>query len=311
MPCEPQAAPGAIVRLLLLAALAAAVSLGATLFAEPAAAPAAEPAAAAPAPGSYKPVWYDPDGNPLPFTTDEEVLEFLRRARPGRMRTITKGITLPEKVMLERDGLRMHAVLRDVRIERLQMPLADGSLELNFRDDHIFEAAAYELSRMLDLNTVPPTIVRSIHGRRGTLQAWIENAMSDKERRERDISVPDVEHNNRQFARMQIFDLLVYNTDRNQGNILYGPDWRLWMIDHTRAFRIRRELRNPHLIHHCDRDLYRRLHALDPDEVRKRLRPYLRRTEVEALLVRRDLVIELIDGLIAERGAERVLYDMD
>jgi hypothetical protein len=38
---------------------------------------------------------------------------------------------------------------------------------------------------------------------------------------------------------MRVFDQLIYNTDRNTGNVLYDTGWRLWGIDHTRAFRVR------------------------------------------------------------------------
>jgi hypothetical protein len=33
---------------------------------------------------------------------------------------------------------------------------------------------------------------------------------------------------------MRAFDQLIYNTDRNLGNLLIDGDWRIWMIDHTR-----------------------------------------------------------------------------
>ena len=43
---------------------------------------------------------------------------------------------------------------------------------------------------------------------------------------------------NEQHGRMRMFAELVYDTDRNHGNILYDTDWKLWMIDFSRAFRI-------------------------------------------------------------------------
>lgn len=284
--------------------------------------PGQPPPAAESAPGSgvaqesrryppYTPTWYDPEGRALPFQTDEQVIEFLDKARPGRMRGVPEGITAPEKVLLELDGIRMHAIFRHFRQERTVMPLADGSTEINFRDDYIFEPAAYVLSRMLGLNTVPPTTVRRIYGRRGSLQAWVERAMTEKSRRAQDISPPDQEYYNRQYVRMQVFDSLIYNTDRNLGNILLGPDWRLWMIDHTRAFRRHRELFKPELIRQCERRFYEALKALDEAEARQRLRPYLGRGEMDSLLARRKLLIAHIEAQVAERGADRVFYPLD
>ena len=54
------------------------------------------------------------------------------------------------------------------------------------------------------------------------------------------IQPPNDQQWQKQVQMMNVFDALIYNTDRNRGNILITPDWRLWMIDHTRAFR-----RNP------------------------------------------------------------------
>ena len=40
-----------------------------------------------------------------------------------------------------------------------------------------------------------------------------------------------------QWQVIHFFDNLIYNEDRNQGNVLIASIWKLWMIDHTRAFR--------------------------------------------------------------------------
>ena len=39
---------------------------------------------------------------------------------------------------------------------------------------------------------------------------------------------------------VRLFDQLIYNIDRNIGNLMITNDWRIWAIDHTRAFRIAR-----------------------------------------------------------------------
>ena len=48
---------------------------------------------------------------------------------------------------------------------------------------------------------------------------------------------PDAEAWNQQMHRMRVFTALVADTDRNLGNVLISADWKLWMIDFTRAFR--------------------------------------------------------------------------
>ena len=39
-----------------------------------------------------------------------------------------------------------------------------------------------------------------------------------------------------QLQVVRVFDELIQNRDRNQGNILWTSDWKMWLIDHTRAF---------------------------------------------------------------------------
>ena len=36
---------------------------------------------------------------------------------------------------------------------------------------------------------------------------------------------------------VSVFDQLIYNVDRNMGNLLICKNWRVWAIDHTRSFR--------------------------------------------------------------------------
>ena len=100
-------------------------------------------------------VWLDPDGQPLPSTTFQEVEEFLRTARVESAKPVGTGINNPLKVLLEHDGLRMYAIFRDVHIERDQMPLSNGRTSFYFRDVALFEVAAYELSKLLGLHNVP------------------------------------------------------------------------------------------------------------------------------------------------------------
>ena len=65
------------------------------------------------------------------------------------------------------------------------------------------------------------------------MDLWIENvAMDEVERLKRKAEDPDKDRWSRQYVIMQVFDQLIANTDRNQTNILYDRDWKLWMIDH-------------------------------------------------------------------------------
>ena len=107
---------------------------------------------------------------------------------------------------------------------------------------------------------------------------------------------------------MNVFDALVYNTDRSRGNMLITPDWKLWMIDHTRAFRQNPDLQDAAALHQCERGMYEKLKTLDESVVRARLKDYLTSWEMAALLKRRKLILEHLDKLIAEQGEDKVLY---
>ncbi len=256
-------------------------------------------------------VWLDPEGKPLPFTSDEEVMEFLRTARLIRFRTIPQGVTHPRRALLEKDGVQMHAIFHDVNQYNPVQKLANGTVVLNFRDSYIFEPAAYELSRLLGLDNVPPTILRKFQFKRGSLRVWVENTMTERSRIRDNLKAPDKVLWSKQIWNMRVFDNLIYNTDRNQGNILIDRNWKVWLIDHGRAFQRGKELRNPELIVQCGRKLWEKLKSLDEQVVRERLKKFLRSYEIKALLRRRDKLVEHIQKLIQERGESKVLFTFD
>jgi hypothetical protein len=280
---------------------------------------ASAPTSATVAPSAEKPPagaalrrrWTGPDGQILPFNTDEALLEFLRTARVEKMSSIPQGITHPRKVLLEKDGIQMHAVFRDIDEEKASAQLAMGSMEFFFRDCFIFEPAAYELSRVLGLNNVPPAILRTIEGKKGSLQAWVENALTETSRTKKKIQPPDEQQRAKQIHNMWTFDALVFNTDRNSGNILYDKDWKLWLIDHTRAFRRFPDLQRPIQASRCDRKLWERLQNVDDATIGERLKPYLSSWEIKGLLERRRKLVAHLRKLIAERGEAKVLFDYE
>ena len=258
--------------------------------------------------------WLDPDGKPLPFQSYVEVEEFLRTAEIVSRERVDEGLNRFQRVLLEKDGIRMHAIFRDVHVERSQMPLSDGKISFFFRDDAIFECAAYELAKLLGLDTVPPVVERKIQRTEGTLQAWVENATTQKALRE-ETDIPPSGGINRwrwimQRQNIYIFDNLIYNEDRNIGNILIEPDWKLWMIDHTRAFRRWKELMNPEQVQFAERSLWEKLQALDETEVRAKLKAFLKPPELNGLIERKGLLVDHIQKLIDDRGEKAVLFTM-
>ena len=107
---------------------------------------------------------------------------------------------------------------------------------------------------------------------------------------------------------MRVFAQLVYDTDRNLGNVLITEDWKLWMIDFTRAFRVFDDLENPKNLVRCDRQLLEKLKLLDAAVVEQKTKGHLTKGEVQALMARRDKILARFQKLIAQKGESEVLY---
>ncbi len=251
-------------------------------------------------------VWTGPDGDPLPFTTDEEVLDFLSDAKVVSHKKLRTGINRPRKVLLERDGVRAHAIFRTVH----QSFPKGGRIQAGGRDEAIFEVAAYRLARLLELDTIPPVVERRLFGKKGSLQLWIENAMTEQKRIEKRLLPENPLVWRHQIDRMRFFDNLLYNDDRNLGNILFDSEWKLWMVDHTRGFRAAPVLFAPATLRRCENRLWQRLQELEPETIRKELRRYLTIEEMKALLRRRELLLGHIEELIAKAGPREVLFSL-
>lgn len=268
----------------------------------------ASPAGPQPAAADRSASWRGVNGQSLPFQREEEILQLLSTAREVSRQTLSQGINKPRKLLLEMGGVQAHAVFRDVHIDKVKQQEVRGITRLRLRDNCIFEAAAYSLSRLLETNNVPPTVVRKMGGRRGTLQLWVEDALSEAERRRRHLSPPDSLAWSRQIQTKLIFDHLVFNDDRNLNNWLVDRDWNVWLIDHTRAFAAIPEFLLPGRIYWCPRTLWQKLNGLDPQQIRQQMKPYLAEGQIKALLQRWQLLRQHVQGLIERKGEEAVLF---
>jgi hypothetical protein len=252
--------------------------------------------------------WKDTSGQPLPFQSREEVEEFLRTAEIVKVEGIKEGTTKPRRVLLERDGVRMKACFRDVHVYKKIERLQSGAVRYDFRDDAVYEIAAYEFGKLLGLKNIPPTVLREVKGKKGTLQAWVEGCMMEKDRQKKDLQPPRTWNWVMQGQIMQLFDLLISNEDRNMGNVLIDSEWKIWMIDHTRSFRTYTQLTNEEAVRFCEKNVWSRLRSLDGAVVEQQLAPYLTSGQIESLLKRKELLVEYIQNIIDERGENKVLF---
>ncbi|GAB4374380.1 MAG: hypothetical protein Kow0062_12330 [Acidobacteriota bacterium] len=226
---------------------------------------------------------------------DDTALEkFLRDAEIVGDEEIGTGITKPRRLTLRRDGAERRAAFKfvDQRIDR--MVRLHDRMELAFTDRYVYEVAAYRIDRLLGIGAVPVTVLREIDGREGAVQVWVEDSVNERDRRAEGLEPDDPTLLARQRTLMNVFDALIYNTDRNQTNILYTrADWKLWLIDHSRAFRLKTG-RPPALERvpiALSPDMRARLEALTEASLRKALGRMLSRAQVRALLKRRDRLL--------------------
>jgi hypothetical protein len=252
--------------------------------------------------------WLDSSGNPLPFQTHEEIIAFLNDALITELVRIPVGVTKPHKATLEREGIKASAAFRVVNQTKERQRLADGSIEMFFKDSFFSEVAAYKLGRMVGIDSIPPAVIRTHKGIEGSLQLWLEETMMEEDRMKNRIQSPDSVRFRRQVNDMDIFDALINNVDRNQGNILWDDNWKLWMIDHTRSFGRDAKVRSPEDVEKCSRGLYEALQALDPKEIKTAMKPFMGSFEITALIKRHKDLLKILDDRIKEHGEDEVIF---
>ncbi len=246
---------------------------------------------------------------PAPALTKEEKRAFLLTARVTRSRGTEKGVTSPARLTLSDGRLTQDAVFQRIDERKMQAQFARGGGEVNFVDSYQYNLAAYALAELLELDhMMPVTVPYRWRGTPGSLSWWVDWKWDEGMRLKQKLSPPNPLDWNNQMHRMRIFSQLVYDTDRNLGNVLITEDWKIFMVDFTRAFRLHKELPSQADLQRCDRRLFERLRTLDAAAVEKALKPYLTRYEIEAMQARRDLIVAHLDALIAAKGEAAVLY---
>ncbi|MBM3997884.1 MAG: hypothetical protein FJ303_27655 [Planctomycetes bacterium] len=238
--------------------------------------------------------------------TWQEKEEFLRNAKIVKTKGAQKGVTGTVQVTLSDGKLTHDASVQRIDESKAKFEGAAGASEINFRDSYKFNIAAWKLALMLGLeDMVPPSVERFYSGSAAAYTWWIDDVMMDEgERLKKKTEAPDKNEWNKELLVMHVFDQLIHNMDRNVGNMLIDKQWHLWMIDHTRAFRLFRQVKNPKMLQKCDRALLEKMKTLTEANLREAMGVYLTREEVRGLLGRRDAIVKPF----AAKG-DSVLYD--
>jgi hypothetical protein len=219
---------------------------------------------------------------------EAEFEEYLRTAEIDRIEDIPIGVTKPKRAFFKGDGPIKSAAWKPLRPGRYS----------GFWESYRSEIAAYEIDKVLGMHMVPPTVERRIDGALGALIMWVENVKGWK--MEQPVVGPDVNAWNKQVVTMKMFDDVIGNIDRNQGNLLYDSEYHLILIDHSRAFTSSKEL--PVKVTRVNRELFEKLNTLTYEQLEPLLTPYMGKGEIKAVVARRDKLREQIEKAIADHG---------
>jgi hypothetical protein len=241
-----------------------------------------------------------------------KIEEVLSKADIVKAEEIGEGVTNPWRLYLQQGGEEISGCWKNPE-----------GIQKGYLEGWQYEIAAYRMDKLVGLNMIPPTVEREFEGKKGSLQLWITSEFSLLDVMERGIPLPDkmpeAEIFNRGKYLTRAFDSLIANDDRTQQNIRYTKDWRTILIDHSRAFRSSKKYRKrllygkngmkeKQLFRRLPRSFVRRVEALNSENIKNAVGPYLKDKEIEAILARKELLLGEIEEMIKENGENKVLY---
>jgi hypothetical protein len=223
-----------------------------------------------------------------------EFEDYLKNAEIEKIDDIPVGVTKPQRAFFVPGGLAGSAALKHL----------PTSMKTGFWESYKSEIAAYKMDRLLDLNMVPPTVERRVSGELASLQLWVNDSRLLNSVNQAECPKPEAWA--KQVCRQRVFDNLIANIDRNEGNLLVDGEWNLILIDHSRAFGINRMPFEKEMTR-VDRDFYERIKQLDLPTLMREIKPWvLGGGSVKDILKRRDKIVAHFDELVREKGEAAV-----
>jgi hypothetical protein len=236
---------------------------------------------------------------PLKPLTAKEMETFLRTAAVVGRGPGPGGRTDAWKLDLQSGDTVLPALFRYIDRRRPD-PLADS---------YKYDLAAYALNKYLGLTYVPPIVEASAENVPGALQAFVADAKSIPDLRERKIRPADPEAFDRALADLAVFQALVFDDCRNEKDTLVSlSDFHIYRVDFSEAFAPDKGDAPGCTIRRCSQLLYRRLLAWENETVADYLGRYLSKDEIVALNTRRSLIVRRIRMMIKGLGEANVLF---
>ena len=131
---------------------------------------------------------------------------------------------------------------------------------------------------------MPPTVIKIVNGKEGSLQEFVEDAKSGYE-----TGYSDIDQDER--VKLEIFDNLIVNEDRHRDNYLV-KDGKIFAIDHGYSL-------DP-------RDLGKSIYIKRvPVGIAEKLRRFVESEDQKGIL--RDLLVELLGESVADKFIKRVV----
>jgi len=224
--------------------------------------------------------------------TDDELEQFLKTAKIVKLTKLGEGVTHPIRVDLEKDGIALSALYKDVNLKEVRK----GRRIEAMGDRWQHEVAAYGMDRLLDLRLVPVTVPRVIDGKEGSLQFWVDGLVNQIEIVEKGLSPGNWCPMVSQYELLKVFDALIYNQDRTQQNLTFDPSyWRMVLIDHSRSFETSSAFpanvkNSSYLV--VSPAVAKILAILTEENVKVATRGYLKPVQVRKIIIRRDKLLK-------------------
>ena len=233
-----------------------------------------------------------PATTPQPTLTRAEMATFLRDAKIVKAKDISKGSDRPAAAdALERPIDARRRLPIDRRAESGH-GIPAGRREMNFVDSLALQPRVVPARRAARHRRHDAGDDRTkFEEKRRFAQLVGRNVDGRTRSREEKEGGAEPDTWNQQMQSLRVFTQLVDDTDRNLGNVLITPEWKLIMIDFTRAFRLAAVIK--------PEDLAVRTAALRRARASGRLDAlthattgYLTADEAKAVIARRDLIVD-------------------
>ena len=156
------------------------------------------------------------------------------------------------------------------------------------------------MSKLLKFPVIPAVVDREIDEMMGSLHLFLEDCFSLNHQQRRGLEPVDPQKFSDALADLAVLENLLF-CERNPEDVyIQESDWKIWRVDFSEAFAPFAELLSEETITRCSKELFQNLQRLEASEMKKVLEPHLSDEEIQALLQRKELVLEKIKQLAQE-----------